>query len=416
MNLQPQEVQPNPKPVSQQAIHHSDGQMIYVCSYQSIAYYAPLEDDSTTRIKENRGETSGPAPLLIPCKLPSVGFERIKKVMCSMNYVRVLSEEGRVFKIGFDLGISKIVYEQEIDTYNLFIDDMSCFTYGVLYLARERTDNTSRNKENSMHKKLKTYLYGGCKNFFNNLGVVERSTSMDEEDFRLLYTPEEGSTITHIASAFSFSICVLNRTDIHCCSTSWEWSTKQFSTPKPIIHVACSGFFVACILQDFTVLVANSEMQIFELTSRRIDRVFGGYDSLIFRAKSNIPSVAQYLIYNDELQPLSNYFPEDNWTRQCHWSEIEFEYKKEILMLNFRWDRPYGFYFVSTSENESNKFVDLGRFFQGSNHCVKCSFTNHTVAFYIVPPKFDLGLLLRNALTHIPFTDVSFVNHHGISD
>nr|CAG4716084.1 unnamed protein product [Naegleria fowleri] len=395
--------------------HRSDVQMIYVCAYQSIACFAPLEDDSTSLEKENRGETSGPAPALIPCKLPSVGFERIKKVMCSMNYVRVLSEEGRVYKIGFDLGISTIVYEKEIDTNNLFIEDMSCFTHGVLYLARERTNNLSSSlRGKKFHKKPQTYLYGGCKNFFNNLGVTKGDScgNLDEEDFRLLFTPEQDFTITHIATGFSFSVCVINNTDLHYCSTNCSWQDKRFSTPRPILEVACSGFTCACILQDYSVMIENSksELQLLQIPSHsQIDRVYGGYDSFIFRAKCDIPSLGQYFHYCcEKLEPLSKFFHPENWTRKCHWSEAEFEFKKDVLMLNFIWDRPSGFYFVGTSENDSNKFIDLGSFFHETKNRIKCSFTNHTVAFYVVPPTFDLKRLLRKSLSRVSLADIVF--------
>jgi len=346
---------------------------LFVCSYQSIGSY--ILNSTEEEELENRGVVSTPRAIsLRECVLP-FRFDNIKKVLCSSNQVRVLTQEGFLYKLIFDLGITRVLEEGEIDTGDVIVKDMSAFTYGVLYLTSDR-----------LHQQ--TSLFGGCKNFYNNLGRENEGLKANYEDFRHLFTPPAGRTITHIGSAFSFSVCVIDREEVHVSGQNTmkkrTWDEVYHRSDKPIRDLVCGGFTIALLQQDFSIVlftdVGNETLT--RHLSTGFDKVFGGYDRLILRSQSSIPSLEQYSMYsNESVTPLSSHFSPDNWVRTCKWSEVVLNYAKDILLLSFPHERSNIFYFKSTTENDASKLVDLNTYFS-SNQNVQCSFNNHCIVFY----------------------------------
>ncbi|KAG2377417.1 hypothetical protein C9374_009328 [Naegleria lovaniensis] len=149
--------------------------------------------------------------------------------------------------------VEKLQFGTEDTTAHLRVLKISTYTEHALFLLEDM-----RTRE--------TFLYGRGSNAYSRLSNDE-NIDLDQPVFSPhLQLHNNQSRVTHVGCCFSFSVCIVNDTDVHMTGQNWidnstgyhNWVNRAHVCPKPVKSLHCGNFHFIILLVDGSMCVAGS--------------------------------------------------------------------------------------------------------------------------------------------------------------
>ncbi|KAF0978834.1 hypothetical protein FDP41_001904 [Naegleria fowleri] len=112
-----------------------------------------------------------------------------------------------------------------------------------------------------------TYLYGRGNNAYSRLSSKENVDLSKPVFSPHIQLQNKRSRITHVGCCFSFSVCIVNNTDVHLSGQDWinnsntgyhDWLNRAHVCTKPVKSLHCGNFHFIILLVDGSICVAGS--------------------------------------------------------------------------------------------------------------------------------------------------------------
>jgi len=328
----------------------------------------------------------------------------------------LIDDRGKLYSVGLSGNGREIQYVDLVAPFdgsdtNLMVEQMAFYTDAIMFVARD----------------LEGYkLFGHGKNGYYRMTHFKETsydTSVPSEVFNVAKDLKEpkttGGQITHIGCCYSFSVCVIDGTDVHVTGQNWMsnatnldsgyhcWSNLLQRLKTKVVKMDCGDFHVVFLHEDGSVSVggSNSSNQLTKYYNNSFGNtpiytipinilncvdMYSGSNSVMYVTNKN-----QMYIAGKNFTSL-NYDTSDN----CLVKKLKLPTDEEQVLLEAKYSRDYA---TIRLENKPHIVYMLGSSYYGS----KQYDLDEMDLRKIVPYSYSVGkcseiLFYRNLVQVIP--------------